>query len=229
MGKRKYNEPMSQRLFRQRGAISGSTIAIVALTILVVVFAGFGLWQYTQYAKVSDDVEGQVSDAVAKAVKDQAAIDEKKFGEREKQPLRQFPGPDDYGHLTFDYPKTWSAYQASDISKGGGITYEAYLHPLLVPPVTDTQKIALRISIEQKLYESVLASYDKLIKKGDLQSQAWSNGTYNGTLLTGNFSKDIKGRAIILRMRDRTLTMRSDADTFKDDFDAITKTVRFNQ
>lgn len=220
---------MNKGLSRERGAIAGSTIAIVVLTLLVVGFGGFGIWEYAQYVKASTDVKGQVDDAVAKAVKDQVATDEEKFAKREKQPLRQFSGPDDYGRLSFDYPKTWSAYQASDISKGGGVTYEAYLHPILVPPVTDTQKIALRISIEQKLYEDVLESYDLLIQKGDLKSQAWSNGTYNGTLLTGNFSDDIKGSAVILRMRDRTLTMRSDADVFKDDFDAITKTVRFNQ
>lgn len=213
---------------RQRGAINGSTILIVALSILVLAFGGFGFWAYTEYAKASTDVEGQVNDAVAKAVKDQIDLDEKKFTEREKQPLRQFAGPDDYGRLSFDYPKTWSAHQGSDISKGGGVTYTAFLHPYLVPPVTPTQKIAIRISIEQKLYEAVLKTYEGAIKKGDLKSEAWTNGEYSGTLLSGNFSKDIRGRAVILRMRDRTLTIRSDADVFKEDFDAIVKTVRFN-
>ena len=219
---------MNRIVSRSSGAISGSLIAIVALALLAVLFGGFGAWAYSQYAKVSTDVKGQVDDAVAKAVKDQVAIDEKKFTEREKQPLRQFAGPDDYGRLTFSYPKTWSAHQGSDISKGGGVTYTAFLHPILVPPVTDTQKIAMRISIEQKLYEDVLKSYDPLLKKGDLQSGAWSNGKYSGTLITGQFSKDIRGRAVIIKMRDRTLTVRSDADVFKDDFEAITKTIAFN-
>ena len=109
------------------------------------------------------------------------------------------------------------------------MTYTAFLHPILVPAITDSQKIAIRISIEQKLYEDVLKGYEKLLKKGDLQSTAWSNGKYSGTLITGQFNKDIRGRAVVLKMRDRTLTIRSDADVFKDDFDAITKTVSFNQ
>ena len=220
---------MNTTVSHERGAINGSTIAITALTLLVIIFGGFGAWSYMQYTKSSTDVNGQVEDAVAKAVKEQVEADEKKFTEREKQPLRQFAGPDDYGRLTFDYPKTWSAHQGSDISKGGGVTYTAFLHPILVPAITDSQKIAIRISIEQKLYEDVLKGYEKLLKKGDLQSAAWSNGKYSGTLITGQFNKDIRGRAVVLKMRDRTLTIRSDADVFKDDFDAITKTVSFNQ
>jgi hypothetical protein len=220
---------MNTTVSHERGAINGSTIAITALALLVIIFGGFGAWSYMQYTKSSTDVNGQVEDAVAKAIKEQVEADEKKFTEREKQPLRQFAGPDDYGRLTFDYPKTWSAHQGSDISKGGGVTYTAFLHPILVPAITDSQKIAIRISIEQKLYEDVLKGYEKLLKKGDLQSTAWSNGKYSGTLITGQFNKDIRGRAVVLKMRDRTLTIRSDADVFKDDFDAITKTVSFNQ
>lgn len=220
---------MNTTVSHERGAITGSAIAITALALLVIIFGGFGAWSYMQYTKSSTDVNGQVEDAVAKAIKEQVEADEKKFTEREKQPLRQFAGPDDYGRLTFDYPKTWSAHQGSDISKGGGVTYTAFLHPILVPAITDSQKIAIRISIEQKLYEDVLKGYEKLLKKGDLQSTAWSNGKYSGTLITGQFNKDIRGRAVVLKMRDRTLTIRSDADVFKDDFDAITKTVSFNQ
>jgi hypothetical protein len=220
---------MNTTVSHERGAITGSAIAITALALLVIIFGGFGAWSYMQYTKSSTDVNGQVEDAVAKAIKEQVEADEKKFAEREKQPLRQFAGPDDYGRLTFDYPKTWSAHQGSDISKGGGVTYTAFLHPILVPAITDSQKIAIRISIEQKLYEDVLKGYEKLLKKGDLQSTAWSNGKYSGTLITGQFNKDIRGRAVVLKMRDRTLTIRSDADVFKDDFDAITKTVSFNQ
>lgn len=220
---------MNTTVSRTSGAINGTTIAITALALLVIIFGGFGAWAYAEYTKTSTDVNAQVDEAVAKAVKEQVETDEKKFTEREKQPLRQFAGPEDYGRLTFDYPKTWSAHQGSDISVGGGVTYTAFLHPILVPPVTETEKIAIRISIEQKLYEDVLKTYEKPLKKGELQSSAWSNGKYSGTLLTGQFNKDIKGRAVVLKMRDRTLTVRTDADVFKDDFDAITKTISFNQ
>lgn len=224
---------MNTQTSRMRGAINGPIIAITALAILVIGFGAFGIWSYIQYSTVKADVDGQIADAAAKAAKEQNEIDEKKFAEREKQPMRQFAGLDDYGRLTFDYPKTWSAYQATDVSKGGGATYEAYLNPILVPPVTlankNSMKYALRVTIEQRLYDDIIKTYSARIKKGDLQSSAWTNGEYSGTMLVGNFTKDIRGRAVVMKMRDRTLTVRTDADVFKDDYEALIKTIKFNQ
>ncbi|MEP6710724.1 MAG: hypothetical protein ABJA64_03310, partial [Candidatus Saccharibacteria bacterium] len=159
--------------------------------------------------------------------KDQADQDEKKFAEREKQPNRQFVGPEDYGRLTFDYPKTWSVYIAKDVSKGGN--YEAYLNPVTVPFPTTTQQFSLRVTIEQNDYDTVVASYASMIKKGDLRSASTSANGENGTRIDGNFSKDIRGAAVIYKIRDKTLTLRTDADTFKPDFENIIKTIKFNQ
>lgn len=220
---------MTHSRLYERGAISGSIFAIVGLVLLVLLFGGFGIWSYMNYMDQKTDVDGKITEASAEAAKQQADTDEAKFAESEKQPLRQFVGPDDYGRLTFEYPKTWSAYQASDVSKGGGVTYDAYLNPILVPPVSDSTKFALRVEIKQDTYDKVLASYDTAIKKNDLQSSAWSNDHLTGTRLDGNFSKDIRGSAIIVKMRDRTLTIRTDADVFKPDFEALIKTVNFNQ
>ena len=143
--------------------------------------------------------------------------------------MRQFVGPSDYGRLTFEYPKTWSAYQATDVSKGGGVTYQAYLNPILVPPTTSTAKFALRITIEQRTYDQTVAKYQGLIKSGKLKSSVFASNGLTGTKLVGNFTNDIYGTAILLKMRDRTLTMRTDGDVFSKDFDALLKTLKFNQ
>ena len=213
----------------QQGAAIGTIIAIVALVILVVVFGGFSVWAYTQYIDQKDNVDTKVSDAVAKAKLDASSKMEEDFAKREKEPKRQFVGPSDYGRLTFDYPKTWSAAQATDVSKGGGVTYQAYLNPILVPPVTATQKFALRITIEQKTYDKSLEQYADLIKKGSLKSSPYSEAGLSGTTITGNFTKDMVSTAVLIKMRDRTLTLRTDGDVFKEDFAAILKTVKFNE
>lgn len=220
----------------ESGAINGSIIAIVALSLLVVVFGAFGVWSYMNYMDQKQNVDAKVSDATAKAVLDNTNTLNAKFEEEQKKPLLQFAGPSDYGRLTFNYPRTWSAYQASDISQGGGVTYAAYLNPVVVPPVTseintekDSVKFAVRITIEQKTYDQSIASYDPLIKKGDLKSSVYSDGTHTGTMITGNFNKNIYGTAVLLKMRDRTLTLRTDGDVFKDDFAALLKTVKFNE
>ncbi len=220
---------MKTRRFSEKGAINGSIVAIVVLVILVIGFGAFSVWAYLQYLDQKQDVDSKIELATAEAVKENSEDMQKKFEAKEKEPMRQFAGPSDYGGLSFDYPKTWSAYQATDISSGGGKTYQAYLNPVLVPPVTITAKFALRITIEQKTYDQSVSSYDSLVKKGDLKSSVYSDGTRTGVKLVGNFTKDIYGTAILMKMRDRTLTLRTDGDVFTSDFEALLKTVKFNE
>lgn len=214
---------------REEGTINTSIFAIVALVLLVLVFGSFSIWAYVNYTDQKQNVDSKVAEAKAKATLDQSTKDEAAFSAREKEPMRQFVGPSDYGRLTFDYSKTWSAYQASDVSKGGGVTYQAYLNPILVPPVSDSTKFALRITIEQKTYDQSVAAYQQLVTSGDLKSSVYSDGNLTGTELVGNFNKDIYGTAVLLKMRDRTLTLRTDGDVFNADFLALLKTVKFNQ
>lgn len=201
-------------------------IAIIGLVVLVLVAGGFAIWAYFAYSEQKTDVDGKVSLAVAEAKKEQSDDDEEKFAEREKEPNRQFVGPDDYGRLTFDYPKTWSVYIARDVSRGG--TFESYLNPITVPPVSPTQQFALRVTVEEKDYDQVVKSYEALVKKGDLRTTATSANGNNGTRLDGNFTKDIRGSAVVYKIRDKTVTLRTDADTFKPDFENVIKTINFN-
>ncbi|HMI09897.1 MAG TPA: hypothetical protein VK497_05885 [Candidatus Saccharimonadales bacterium] len=209
------------------GGVSGSLIAIIGLTILVLGAGSAAIWAYVNYNEQKTNVDGKVDLAVAEAKKEQADSDEAKFAEREKEPNREFVGPDDYGRLTFIYPKTWSAYIAQDVTKGKG-TYEAYLNPVTVPPVSATQQYALRVLVEERDYGQVVGSYDALVKKGDLKSSATSANGQNGTRIDGSFTKNIRGSAVIYKIRDKTITLRTDADTFKPDFENIIKTIKFN-
>lgn len=210
----------------QEGGISGSLIAIISLIILVLGAGSAAIWAYINYTEQKTDVDGKVSLAVADARRDQSEADFVKYQEELKQPNTLFAGPDDYGRLTFSYPKTWSVYVAKDVSKGG--SYEAYLNPVTVPPVSSSQQFAARVLIEEKDYDQVLKSYDSLVKKGDLRSSVSVANGNNGTRFDGNFSKDIRGAAVIFKIRDKTVTVRTDADTFKPDFENIIKTINFN-
>ena len=213
----------------ERGSVNGSVFTIIALVILVLVFGSFGIWSYMNYMDQKTNTDQKVEEATAEAVLKASEKLQAEFEEKEKQPLRIFVGPSDYGRLTFEYPKTWSAFQESDVSQGGGVTYAAYLNPVIVPPVSETTKFALRITIEQKIYDKALDEYASQIKKGDLKSSVYVDGNRTGTRLTGNFNKDIVGTAVLIKMRDRTLTLRTDGDVFLPDFEAILKTVRFNE
>lgn len=212
----------------QRGAINGQLIVIICLLVVIVGLTGLSAWLYTQYTEQKTDVDGKVAVAVAEAKKEQAEVDEEKFAEREKEPNREFAAPDDFGRLTFAYPKTWSVYVDKDTSTTGN-TFAAYLNPITVPPISsDASRFALRVTIENVAYDRKLESYKQAITKGELTSKPFSVSGHDGTRLDGAIDRDIRGSAVIFKVRDKTMTIFTEADTFKSDFENIIKTIDFN-
>lgn len=188
---------------------------------------GAGTWALINYFDQRDNVDGKVDAAVNLAVKDQKDIDAAEYLEKEKQPNRQFVGPEDYGRVSFDYPKTWSLYVAKDASNGG--TYLAYFNPVSVPAISTSEHYALRVTIEDKDYDKVLKSYESSVKKGNLTSSVVKTDGQDGTRLDGTFAKEFVGSAVVFKIRDKTVTIRTDAVVFKKDFDALIKTITFNK
>jgi len=210
----------------ERGAISGLLVAVIGLSVLVLGLGSFAIWAFVAYNDASSDLDSKIAVAVAQGKEEKGNDDEAKFAEREKQPNKVFKAPDDYCGLSFQYPKTWSAYESEQISNGGD--FKAYLNPDVVPPISSSQQYALRVTIEQKDYDSITSQYEGLVTKGDLKQSSASSQGNQGTRLTGNFSKNIRGDAVIYRCRDKTITVRTDANTFKTDFEAIIRTITFN-
>lgn len=198
----------------------------IIFIITTILAGGAFVWALVNYIDQKDNVDTKVSSAVSTAVKEQADKDAAAYEKLENDPTRTFAGPEDYGQLSFKYSKAWSVYVDKDASVGG--IYRAYLNPVTVPPVSNTQRYALRVTIETKDYEDVIGSFQSLVKRGDLQSSSVKVGGADGTRLDGNFTKDIRGSAVIFKIRDKTVTLRTDANTFKDKFNALIKTVSFN-
>lgn len=200
---------------------------ILGITFIVTT-VGLGVafgWALMNYFDQKDNVDTKVSTAVTTAVKAQADKDAATFEAEDKKPNRTFAGPEDFGSLSFDYPKTWSTYINKDASSG---TFQAYLNPVSVPPILDTTQYALRVSIETKDYDTVLGTYNSLVKTGALKSSTIKINGVDSTRLDGNFTKDIRGSAVLFKIRDKTVTIRTDADTFKPDFDALVASIKFN-
>ena len=221
-------QPMQQSLYTLPPKPSKLWMIIAIITIVTTVGLGAAfVWSMLQYIDQRDNVTSKVTSAVAEAVKEQADKDAAAFLEKEKQPNRLFVGPDDYGRVSFNYPKTWSAYVERDAIDGGN--YVAYLNPVLVPRISNQQQVALRVLIEEKDYDKVLDSYSTLVKKGDLKTSAVKADDQNGTRIDGQFTKDVRGSAVIFKIRDKTVTIRTDAEVFRGDFDALVKTITFNK
>ena len=210
------------------GRIKPHTLVIIGLIVLFIGAGSFGIWAFLQYQDQKTDVDGKISVAVLEAKGEQAAEDQKYFDERDKEPNRQFVGPSDYGRVTFDYDKRWSVYEASDVGGGSG-DYEAYFHPLVVQQIKSDNRYALRVTIENASYEDVLKDYEGEVEDGELKSSPVSADGEQGTRFDGQFDKNIRGAAVVFKIRDKTLTIQTDADTFKPDFNKLVKTIEFNK
>lgn len=220
---------MTSRQTYQKGAVNGWMIATIGLIVAVLASGSLAIWGILRYQDQKTNVDGKIALAVADAVKKQADDDEEKFAQREKEPRREFASPDDLGRLSFDYPKTWSAYVDTDPadSKGKG-DYTAYLHPIVVPPTkVRDQQFALRVSILDKNYDEYLKTWDRFIERGEVRSSAVTVGGENGVRIDGNLTKEIRGSAVVFKIRDKTAVIQTDADTFKHDFNDLIKTIKF--
>jgi len=212
---------------KQYGALNIWMVVAIGFIILTLGISYFAYWSYTNYMDQKTDVDSRVSLAVAKGKKEQADSDAAKFADSEKLPYKTFYGPDDYGRASFQYPKTWSMYVTQDASQGGA--YEAYLNPDFVPPIASSQLYALRVNINQEDYDSAVTSYNSLVSTGELNSQPITAGGSTGTRFDGKFSTELRGALVIFKIRDKTLTIRTDANTFLPDFNNLVASIQFNQ
>lgn len=218
---------MNTRHQHEQG-VSMLLIMVILLSATTIIFGGLSIWAYTQYTAANTDVNGKVQLAVTQAKHEQQTADQKEFDEKEKEPLKEFVGPDDYGRVTFSYPKTWSVYVATDPSRGG--TYEAYFHPKEVPFVAPDQQFALRVKIEKRSAAQVIDSYKSKVDSGDLRSSTTVSQGFEGTRFTGNFNNKIRGSAVVFKVDDKALTISTDANTFMPDFEnIILKTIKLKQ
>lgn len=214
---------------QQSGYISVSLVTSIIFGILSLVFGSVMIWALVNYNDASNNLKSTVAAAVEKAKKEQTDIDQKKFDEDEKQPLKEFVGPNDYGRVSFKYPKTWSVYIDKDGLNGG--QYAAYFSPEAVPSVQGTgSKFALRLSILDQKYDNVIQQYAGLVKAGKLRSETISANGFNGQKFEGNISSTIEGTLVVFKIRDKTLVLQTDTPSFRPDFnDKVLKDLSFQQ
>lgn len=212
---------------RQKGAASGWTVVAITSIILFIIVSGLAVWAYSEYSKEKRNVDERIASAVAEAKREQMEVEQKKYAEESKNPRQEFVGPEDYGRVSFHYPKTWSVFVEKDASDRGN--FQAYFHPQVIPPISNKDsRYALRLEILNRDYDSVLRQYDSLLKRGELVS---STPEFNGlpsTRIDGAFSKELRGSVVLMRVRDKTVRFSTDADTFRPDFESVLETVKMS-
>jgi hypothetical protein len=203
----------------------GSTSVVLAFTfgILFILAAAFAGWAFMgrQDYKNNSDKKSAVSVEAAKKV--QAAELQKKFDEDYKNPNKSYQGPIAFGSVSFNYPKTWSAYIEESTSVNG------FFYPDKVPSIQSGTAFALRAELVNSPYSQVLQQYNSDVKTGKLKASAYVPpkmagvaGVQPGTKLDGvvnrNQGGDQTGSLVLVQVRDKTLKIYTESPNFLPDY-----------
>ncbi len=205
-------------------------IALVGLGVIALALGILFAMKAKDYNELSSDIDGKIAISTAEALDDNTLKLEKEFAEREKSPLRSFTGPEDYGALSFNYPKTWSLYVEADAINGGD--YVAYFNPIQVDPTKDKSSIyALRLTITNKSFETVTGDYQKQMSKKEA-NLSMDTVTINGDVAnryTGTIpGTEFNGYIVVIKIRDKTAILRTDSYLFESDYNSLLESIGFN-
>ena len=204
-----------------------ATIILVVVSLSALTFLGLFIYMFVQWNDLKQNSDTQTAKAVEEAVYQKTVSMENEFAEKEKYPFKTFAGPVDYGALTFEHPRTWSVYISKDASSGG--EYEAYLNVDKVNPINYNAINSLRVVIKDQSFDQVARNYESNIKNGKLKLSVTNiNGqsanTYKGELPSGQ----ITGIATLIKIRDKTIIIQTDALIFEKDYNEILKSIKYN-
>ena len=209
---------------RERGESNPFLITTIIFVLLAVgLGVGFG-WAYMQMTDYRDNVATKVEAAVKVAKDEQKKADKAEFTEEYKKPNLTYEGPSDSGSVTFSYPKTWAAYIDQDGAGGGDLSL--YFNPKSVPTIRGGTAYALRVTINNQSYGSVLQSYNGQVEAGTLSAKTIVVGKtdsfsgYEGMRIVGQFGDGINGSVVIFKIRDKTLRLYVDSQDFMNDFNS---------
>lgn len=195
----------------QYGAVNVLLFPLIVAGVLFIGAASFGIWAYGERTNYKENVDQIVATAVTAGKAAEATKKDAEFAEASKSPLKTFVGPDEYGKVTAQYPKTWSAYNGTVSGQG----LSAYFHPDVVPA---TGNYALRIEVLNQSYSNALAQYQNT---KNITSSAYSLPKVPGVVgvkIDGEISTKVQGSMVVLPLRDKTLKIYTQSPEYLPDF-----------
>lgn len=203
----------------QRGEVGILLIPFILTIVLFVAAAGFGLWAYSGRQDYKLHSDQKVAAAVKTAVQNEDIRKDKEHAEADKQPLKTYAGPDEFGALRIMFPKTWSGYVDSYNSSK---PIDGYFNPGTVPSVPDQKSIfALRIEVINQSYSQVLQQMNNSSKSAASSPFAFPRipkvvgVRFDGVI---DAQKQLNGSLIIVPLRDKTLQVSTQSSLYLSDF-----------
>lgn len=201
----------------QRGEFDPLIIPLIVSVFLVLGLAGFGIWSYINFLDQRDNTDQKISEAVEIAKGQQATELEAEFIEREKEPKVTFLSDSAIGSIEFNYPKTWSAFVDSNSSSSKPLS--AIFHPKFVP--ADNTLYALRVFVDESDYSKKVTGYEKDVEDGLVNVKPIKINGVTGIRVNGQIDKDYKGSIVIFPLRDKTVQIWTESESFLKDFNAV--------
>lgn len=207
----------------ERGAINPLLIATVLLAVLLVAATGGFVWAYMQMTDWKNNTNAKIDVAVKAGKEQQSRDDDAKYAEASKNPYQIYQGPSDLGSVRFSYPKTWSRYDAQTT---GGVLM-SYFNPIAVPTASQDNNFALRVQVTADKYDDVLNGYQSLVQDGRATANTIvigrtdSSAGYSGIRVDGQLTDNVNGSVIVFKVRDKTLQIFVDSQTYMNDFNNI--------
>ncbi|HEV2413025.1 MAG TPA: hypothetical protein VGS28_04475 [Candidatus Saccharimonadales bacterium] len=201
----------------QAGVIDSLLIPVIVLCLLVAGLAVFAVKEYGSAQDYKNNVDQKIQVAVAAAETQQQARLQAQFAQEEKQPYVRYTAPQQFGSVSFNFPRTWSVYVGDDGSTGDG-TYTAYFNPNSVPPTSNNDPYALELSVNTSdTYSNSLQSFQGQVGNG-LVAAPVKLARGNGMELSGAISNTITGTMIVFPLRGGTVELSSQSPSFLADF-----------
>ena len=213
----------------QKGSVQSSAI-LVGLVVLFLASSAFGVWAFMGRADYKNNSDRKSAAAVAAAKEEQKATDEAEFLEKEKQPYETFSGPSEFGSIKIVYPKTWELYV--DVkTAGSGTSVDGYAHPGYVPGVQSDTAFALRFQVIGADYASLLKQYESSTKNGTVTVapfRAVLVDSVLGARIDGQITTKRTGSVVLLPLRDKTLKIWTESNTYTADFNTVLENLSFS-
>jgi hypothetical protein len=206
---------------RQGGYINPLLVSLILALVLLVAVASFGGWAFTSRQDYKNNSDQKSAVAAAAERKKTQGEDAAHYAEEAKSPLKQFVGPSQYGSVTASYPKTWSGYVITNAST----PLSAFFQPDVVPDVQNPDNAyALRIQVIGRSYAQQLLLYDTQVQAKKVTVTPYSLPKVPGVVgsrIDGQIATDTQGTVIILPLRNLSLQISTESQSFENDLNNI--------
>lgn len=222
LGQPQYGAPIAPMTPpKKQRHISATLVSLIICIVFLLAAIGFGVWAYLQRQDYKANSDKKVDAAVVIAKKQTAEEKDKEFVEKEKNPYKEYVGPATYGSVKIVYPKTWGAYVNE---KGSQPLVNGYWHPSFVPGSETGTAFALRMEVVATGYDQVMKTFDGKVKGGDVKVSPYKAPkvpSVLGSRVDGEINKGQKDSMVVFPLRDKTLKIWTESETFLNDFNNI--------